>query len=147
MPRDLVETLAGGVVLAAAVAFLFYVNSARDGVGLNDSYELYAQFGRADGLGPGSEVRLAGVQIGAVREVVIDYQSYRADVRMQIHGEALVPEDSAAQIRGEGLFGGSYVSVEAGASDEMLVAGDRFAITVGAVDLVDLLGRAISGGE
>lgn len=147
MPRDLLETVAGGVVLAAAVAFLVYVNSARDGVSLSDSYELHAQFGRADGLGPGSEVRLAGVRIGAVRDIAIDYRSYRADVRMQIQGDALVPEDSAAQIRGEGLFGGSYVSVEPGASDEMLAAGDRFAVTVGAVDLVDLLGRAISRGE
>lgn len=147
MPRDLLETMAGGVVLAAAVAFLLYVNSGRDAISLDESYDLHAQFGRADGLAPGSEVRLAGVRIGAVRDVAIDYQSYRADVRMEIQGEARVPEDSAAQIRGEGLFGGSYVSVEPGASDEMLAAGDRFAITVGAVDLIDLLGRAIAGGE
>ena len=147
MSRDYLETAVGGLVLAAAVGFLLYVNGIREGSAGDGSYELVAYFGRANGLAVGSEVRLAGVRIGSVREVRIDYDRYQAEVRMEVAAASRIPEDSAAQVRGDGLFGGSYIGVEPGASDEMLDAGEVFAFTQGAVDLVDLLGRVVAGGE
>ena len=147
MSRDYLETAVGGLVLAAAVGFLLYVNDIRGGSAEDGTYELVAYFGRANGLAVGSEVRLAGVRIGSVREVRIDYDRYQAEVRMEVAAASRIPEDSTAQIRGDGLFGSSYIGVVPGGSDEMLDTGEVFSVTQGAVDLVDLLGRAVAGGE
>ncbi len=146
MRRDLVETIVGALVIVAAVGFLVYVNQASGVANQSGGFELTASFRKAGGLSPGSEVRLAGVRIGSVREIQIDYERYRADVRFQIAGTAKIPEDSSAEIQAEGLFGGTYISIVPGASTEFLGPGDSFEITRGSVDFLDLLGKAVGSG-
>lgn len=145
--REAFEIITGGVVLAAAVLFLVYVGNLSGGQAGSDGYALSAKFGRSGGLQAGDEVRLAGVRIGAVRSVNVDYQDYRAAVGLEIERDASIPEDSIAEIRMDGLFGGAYLSVVPGAADEVLGDGDEFLATRSAVDLVDLIGRTISRSE
>lgn len=144
--RDWVEVAVGGIVFAAAVLFLVYVNAVADGSNAGDRYELVASFGAANGIAAGSDVRIAGVRIGSVRAVEIDYDRYRAEVRMQVSTVAQIPEDSSAEVRADGLFGGSYISVVPGASDRMLADGETFEHTLGSVDLIEILGRAFTSG-
>ncbi len=140
MRKDLAETVAGAVVLAVAAAFLVYIASFAGSAG-GSGYELAATFPRADGIARGSEVRLAGVRIGSVRSVAVDPGTYLAEARLEIHSELEIPEDSSAEIRSDGLLGGSYVDIVPGAEDAMLAAGDSFAFTRGSVSLLDLVGR------
>ncbi len=148
MRRDLAETLVGAAVLAVAVVFLFYINTVTGGTGAAH-YELNATFPRADGLGAGSEVRLAGVRVGTVRSIRVDPDTYLAEARIEIQSDLLVPEDSSAEIRADGLLGGSFVAIVPGAEDAMLSEGESFAFTQGSVSLMDLIGRFIvnSGTE
>ena len=142
MRRDLAETLVGAAVLAVAVVFLFYINTFAGGTGAAH-YELGATFPRADGLGAGSEVRLAGVRVGTVRSIMVDPNTYLAEARIEIQSDLRIPEDSSAEIRADGLLGGSFVAIVPGAEDAMLSEGESFAFTQGSVSLMDLIGRFI----
>lgn len=140
--REFLEIVTGGVVLAVAAAFLVYLNLASAG-SASDGYELTASFSRVDGVSPGDDVRLVGVRVGSVSGVEIDYENYRARIRLSIDESAVIPDDSVAEIRSDGLLGGAYVSILPGASEVYLAPGEAFGFTRGAVDFIDLLGKAV----
>lgn len=144
--REFLEIVTGGVVLAAAAAFIVYLNVGGGGGG-SGGYGLTASFSRVDGVVAGDDVRLVGVRVGSVEGVDIDYERYRASVRLSIEEDVRIPDDSVAEIRSDGLLGGGYVSILPGASEINLADGEAFGFTRGAVDFIDLLGKAVGGGS
>lgn len=148
MRSNIVETWIGVLVLAVAGAFLFYGYSTADMGGPRDGYPLSGKFGRVDGISVGTDVRLAGVKIGAVSEVALDSETYQADLTLSIREDVEIPEDSVAKVSLDGLLGGAHISIEPGGSDLYLQPGDEFFITQGSVDFIGLATRAFlsSGG-
>lgn len=144
--REFIEIVTGAVVLAAAAAFIVYLNFNSGGGG-GDGYRLTANFNSVDGVSVGDDVRLVGIRVGSVDSVHVDYDSFRASVRFSIEDGVLIPEDSIAKIRSDGLLGGGYVSILPGGSDEYLAAGDEFALTRGAVDFLEVLSTFAGGGN
>lgn len=146
MKHNLVETLMGAVVLAAAGFFLFfaYTNTSMRTV---QGYELTARFDRVDGLVNGADVRLSGIKVGTVVAQELDPHSYSAIVRMQINPSVHLPEDTFARITSSGLLGSNYLALSPGGSDIMLEPGEEIIETQGAVDLLTLLSKFASGGS
>lgn len=141
------ETLIGAAVLAAAAGFLVYAGRTADiGPSTGDRYELTAAFRKAEGLTVGGDVRVAGVKVGTVRSLELDQETYRAVATLAIEDEVKLPEDSDAAILTEGLLGGTYVGITPGGSEFDLEPGDEIMFTQGSVNLMDLVGRAITGG-
>lgn len=147
MANNAAEALIGAAVLAAAGGFLVYAAQTADlGVSGGDRYELTAAFRKAEGLTVGGDVRVAGVKVGAITDLTLDAATYRAVATLSIDRGIKLPEDSDAAIAVEGLLGGAYVAVTPGGSEFMLEPGDEIAYTQGSVNLLDLVGKAISGG-
>jgi phospholipid/cholesterol/gamma-HCH transport system substrate-binding protein len=90
-------------------------------------------------------VRIAGVKVGTIRALDLDTETYRAVAQLEIDSDVRLPDDSDASILSEGLLGGSYVSITPGGSDLYLADGDEVMFTQGSVNLLDLVGAAISG--
>lgn len=146
MANNAAEALIGAVVLAAAGGFLAYAARTADlGLSRGDSYELTAAFRKAEGLVVGGDVRVAGVKVGTISNLSLDNATFRAVARMAIDKDVKLPEDSDAAIAVEGLLGGAYVAITPGSSDFMLEPGAEVVYTQGSVNLLDLVGRAISG--
>ncbi|MFQ5562657.1 MAG: MlaD family protein [Parvularculaceae bacterium] len=146
----ILETLVGIVVVAVAALFLAYAYSMSDKDFGRGAYTLDAVFGRVDGVTVGSEVRIAGVRVGAVSGHSLDTKTYEARLKMNIDAKVPVPEDSIAKIVSDGLLGGAHVAIEPGASDIMLEDGEVITITQGSVDLLGLAMKAFtenSGGD
>jgi phospholipid/cholesterol/gamma-HCH transport system substrate-binding protein len=145
MANSAAETLIGAAVLVVAGGFLAYASRTADiGVG-GGAYDLVASFRKADGVTVGGDVRISGVKVGSVREMALDPETYRARVVVSIREGVLVPEDSAATIASDGLLGGAHVAIQPGGAEFMLEPGDEFEFTQGSVNILDLVGRAISG--
>lgn len=136
------EVLTGAVVLLVAAGFLGYAvaHSGRTAV---SGYTLFAKFDHIDGLGVGSDVRLAGVKVGTVDTERIDPQSFQAVVEFSVRDDIKLPKDSAAIITSESLLGGKYLSLQAGGDEAMLQPGQTVTITQGSVSLEELLGKFI----
>jgi len=147
MSRPLVETLMGAVVLVVAIGFTAVAWRAT-GQASGGGYELHASFLRVGGLQSGADVRVGGVKIGSVSEIALDPKSYEAELTLTIDEAYRLPIDSEAQIKAEGLMGGNFVDLSPGAEDAMLEPGARIERTQSAVDIQDLIGRAIfSAGD
>lgn len=146
MAGSAAETLIGAVVLAAAGGFLVYAANSVDVGVARGSYEVVAEFRKAEGLSPGGDVRIAGVKVGTVSRMSLDPTTYKAVVGLSIDAGVKIPEDTAAKITASGLLGDNFVALDPGASEYMLEAGDAIQFTQGSVNLLDLAGRMVQGG-
>ncbi len=145
MAANMREIIAGGIVIIAALAFAIY---ARQSTGLavagGNSYELRASFRSLNGISVGTDVRLAGVKIGAVTKIRLNSETYRADTTFSI-GEGLkIPDDSAVVVASEGLLGGNFIEIIPGGSLFYLEPGDEIMDTQGAVSLISLLMKFVT---
>jgi len=148
MAENTTEVLVGGVVLAAAIGFAVYgAQVAGLGGGGADQYPLTASFRSLEGVSVGTDVRLAGVKVGTVTDVALNPDTYRADTTVTLRSTTQVPDDSAIIISSEGLLGGNFVEIVPGGSPFYFESGDEIVDTQGAVSLVSLLLKFVSGGE
>lgn len=142
MKRNVVETLLGAFVLVVAISFFAFGYNKAD-VGTSEGYEVTANFSSIGGLRPGDDVQISGVKVGAVKNVELDSQTFLARVTLAIEDGINLPTDTAALISSESLLGGLYLSLEPGADEETLKAGDRIQYTQAPQNLEQLLGQFI----
>jgi len=140
------ETLIGAAVVAIVIALLavFYV-FGHSGPGAG--YEINARLSKVDGLGIGTEVRLAGIKVGSVTALDLDPKNYLVTVHMRVQDEIKVPTDSSLMINSAGLLGTPYLSITPGGDDTMIASGGAIENTqsVNATDIMSLVGRFATG--
>ena len=147
MSENKAEVALGAVVLAIAIGFVVYLSQSTGLTMGGDSYKIRAGFRTAEGISVGTDVRLAGVKIGAVQDLSLNSETYRAEAVLAIQNDVLIPDDSALTITSEGLLGGHFVEVMPGASFDYLADGGEIIDTQGSVSLVTLLMKFVSGGS
>lgn len=147
MTHNTTEVLVGGAVLAAAVAFAVYAGQATGLARSSSGYELAASFRSLEGVTVGTDVRLAGVKIGTVTAVTLNPETYRADTRFTVSRGIEIPDDSAIAVSSEGLLGGNFVEIVPGGSDFHFTPGDEILDTQGAVSLITLLLKFVTGSD
>ena len=146
MSRNYVETLLGAAVLAVALGFLAWAYGRSD-AGDPGGYTLRAKFDRVDGLETGGDVRISGIKVGRVLAQELDSATFRAQVTFSVRNGIELPADSSAAIVSSGLLGGKYLSVVPGGEDRILADGGEINLTQSSVNLEDLIGRYIFGGQ
>ncbi|WP_323763347.1 outer membrane lipid asymmetry maintenance protein MlaD [Marinovum sp.] len=147
MSENKAEVLVGGAVLAVALGFLVYAGQAAGLAQGSQGYPLQASFRSLEGVQVGTDVRLAGVKIGAVTEVALNAETFRADTVFSVAEGIRIPDDSAVVIAQEGLLGGNFVEIVPGGSPFYFEPGQEMEDTQGAVSLISLLLKFVSGGE
>lgn len=145
MSHNTTEVLVGGAVLAGALAFAIYAGQATGLSANTGGYELNASFRSLEGVGVGTDVRLAGVKIGAVTKVELNPETYRADTRFSVQDGIEVPDDSAVIVASEGLLGGNFVEIVPGGSPFYFEPDSEIEDTQGAVSLISLLIKFVAG--
>ncbi|WP_370283418.1 outer membrane lipid asymmetry maintenance protein MlaD [Pseudooceanicola sp.] len=147
MAENSTEVLVGGAVLALAVGFGIYAAQVAGISGGGAGYPLTASFRSAEGIQVGTDVRLAGVKVGSVTGVDLDTETYRAVTTFTVQDGVQVPDDSAVLVSSEGLLGGNFIEISPGGSPFYLAPGDEVVDTQGAVSLISLLLKYVSGGS
>ncbi len=144
LKENIVEALAGIVVLALAVWFLVFALGRTGGGGGGDYYALTARFPNAAGISVGSDVRVSGLKVGTVTSQKLDPASYQALVTLTVNSQIALPLDTSAAITSEGLLGGNYIELIPGGDSEELMPGDEIIDTQGSTDLMGLIGSVIN---
>lgn len=140
------EIFIGAAVLAVAVGFLLFLfQSTGMNFGNSGRYDITASFRSAQGISVGSDVRLAGVKVGTVSSIDLDSQTFRAITTLSLADDVQIPDDSAVVVSTEGLLGGTFVEIVPGGSPFNVAEGDEIVDTQGAVSLVNLLLKFVTG--
>lgn len=136
--------LGGAVVLTGAVALvLSQSGSASKGGG----YELIARFGSIDGVGTGTKILLAGIQVGTVVRRTYEPDRQRARIVMSMRGDIEIPLDTAAMIVSGGLMGNKYIKLQPGGDIEMMQDGDVFEYVQDSIIFEEILEKVILNAE
>nr|WP_319948300.1 outer membrane lipid asymmetry maintenance protein MlaD [uncultured Shimia sp.] len=141
------EITVGAAVVAVAIGFLVYAGQVSGFSGSTTEYPLTASFRTLQGVGVGTDVRLAGVKIGAVTDINLNPQTFRAETEFSVLNGIELPDDSSVVIASEGLLGGNFVEIVPGGSAFDLEPGDEVMNTQSAVSLISLLMKFVTGGD
>lgn len=132
----------------AALAFLATQTTSLAGYRAGDTYQLSARFANIGQLRERAPVKLAGVTIGSVQAIDLDPVTLDAVVTVAVDSRyAELPDDSSLSIFTSGLLGDQFVAVRPGGSPEFLRDGDEFLLTESSVQLEELIGKYLIGGE
>ena len=113
----------------------------------NETYAVSARFTSISGLKEGSQVELAGVNVGKVSRIELDPAEYEAVVHMDIDKAVELQDDSIASIRTSGIIGDKFVKLTPGGSDVILGSGDEIEETESSISLEELVSKYIFEGE
>ncbi len=147
MSENKTEVFVGGAVVVLAIFFSFYLFQTSGLSTGSGNYPVYASFRSVEGVRVGTDVRLAGVKIGAVTRIELNRDTYEAKSTLSIEKDIKIPDDSSLTITSEGLLGGNFVEVVPGMSEDYLQSGDEIIDTQGSVSLIQLMMRYVSGGK
>lgn len=146
MSEHTTEVLTGAGVLAVAAGFLIYMAQVGGiGGGSTGDATYTASFRSVEGVGVGTDVRLAGVKVGAVLDMELDPATFRAETVLSVDPAIQLPEDTAVIISSEGLLGGSFVELLPGGSAFTLDPGSEIVDTQSSISIVQLLLKFVSG--
>ena len=140
MKINFLDAFLGFTVLFITGLFLFYVYITLDTkLFKSDDFRLHARFENIDGIVTGSKVKLSGVNIGTVKSISLEPESYYAFITMNFDKKFSFPDDTEASVQLEGLLGGSYISILPGGSDVMLLNDQEILYTQGSTSLLNLM--------
>lgn len=159
MRESIFETMVGlGVLIVAGVFLWFGLARGAENGPTGEVVELGARFSSAATIDRGTDVRMAGVKIGTVREVALDRDRAEALVTLAVDAEILpLGDGTSARVQSEGLLGGAYINIEpAEGFGEILACGDgeqlfgetgcgEILYAQGSVDLMTLFASFASG--
>ncbi len=78
----------------------------------NDAVSFMATFNYAEGINNNSDVKIAGIKVGKVEEII--FSSDGVIVNGFINREYEIPEDSIVKIKSDGIFGRKALFIEPG---------------------------------
>jgi len=108
-------------------------------------YALDARFKSAAGVKTGSQIEIAGVQVGQVGSIQFDPKRQMALVQLKIQKNIVLTDDVIASVKTSGLIGDRYIKLTPGGSDLVLKPGDQITETESAIDFEELISKYVFG--
>jgi phospholipid/cholesterol/gamma-HCH transport system substrate-binding protein len=146
--REYITGSIAAAVLVLVLVLLFTAISNRGGATAEspDALTLTASYGRADGVFVGTPVRVAGVNVGTVKAASLDADR-RAVLTFGIAQAINLPDDTAAIIETDGVFGSKYIELVPGGTEDMLKPGARMSYTQDSVIIEDLIALIVQRAQ
>jgi len=134
-----------GVFLILGILALGYLSIKLGRVSFlgGGGYVVIVDFPSVGGLKAGSNVEIAGVEIGRVESIGL--YDYQARVTLRLTGDVKLQEDSIASIKTKGLIGEKYVRISPGGSEKIIPPGGKIREVEAPVDFEELLSKYIFG--
>jgi phospholipid/cholesterol/gamma-HCH transport system substrate-binding protein len=139
-----------GLFVLLGFASLMFLTTQLPSSGLKlaaakSGYHITAAFDNVGDLKVGSPVTMAGVNLGEVESIRIDWNTYKAVVGIRIDTRYdKIPDDSDASIQTQGLLGGKYIGIGPGGSETFLKQGSQITLTQSALVLENLINKFFS---
>ena len=126
-------TMVGAITVLIAIVAVFLAYNANTGLPFVPTYRISAQVPNANTLVPSNEVRIGGVRVGLVENVVpVQHEdgstSARLDLKLDDEVREL-PEDSTVIVRSRSALGLKYLEIKQGTSEEGIPEGSVMSLS------------------
>ncbi len=134
--------LVGAVTILVVIVAVFLAYNANNGLPFVSTYDLKAKVPNANALVKNNEVRVGGVRVGVVREVVpVQLGGGRVAAELSLRLDKSVeplPVDSTISIRPKSALGLKFLQLTRGDSSEDFEAGDTIPLKAYTPEPVDI---------
>jgi len=134
--------LVGAVTVLVVIVAVFLAYNANNGLPFVSTYNLKAVVPNADALVEGNEVRVGGVRVGIVKEVVpIEAEDGEVAAELTLSLDKSVeplPVDSTITVRPKSALGLKFLQVTPGESERSFAAGETIPVTAATPEPVDI---------
>lgn len=132
------ELRVGVLMIVALLVFAWMSMRIGSLSGLGSSVEVTVVFDDAAGLVPDAAVKVAGVQVGTVRRLDVDFD--KAVATLALRRSAEIRQDVRAQVRARSLLGEKYVALTPRTEDAPLMEdGGRIEFVAPSIEIDDLV--------
>ncbi|HBO68715.1 MAG TPA: hypothetical protein DD658_00565 [Deltaproteobacteria bacterium] len=133
------EAKVGIFVLLGLVVLTYFTFRVSKWGGIGEQgYKLTVDFETAAGLEPKANVKMAGVPVGKLEEILL--VENRARLVLRVQDGVRIPVDSIASIQTQGLLGEKYVEILPGRNaEQFLPEGGRVANTIPPANLDEII--------
>jgi len=100
----------------------------------NNFYTVYTYFDTITGIEKNSPVKLAGMKIGRVEEILQDEKRKKIKIVMKINNQYKISADATAKLQMENIMGAKHISISFGKSETYLKNEDY----IKSVDEIDI---------
>lgn len=146
MKKAGIEIAVGTFILIGILGMTYIsVNLGQVNFFEQNNYTLTATFTSATGLKPNTNVEIAGVKIGTVKN--IELEDYQAKVTLAINSDVEIQDDAIASIRTKGILGENFVEILPGGSDIVLAPNETIFDTEPSFDLLSVVKNLMVGDE
>jgi phospholipid/cholesterol/gamma-HCH transport system substrate-binding protein len=118
--RNTLETRLGIFVVLAAIAAVVIIEIVGGIEQFQRGYRVSATFNAVQDLQKGARVKMVGVEVGRVDDIILDATNNKVIVAMKLRKNAAVRTDSVATIKFTGLMGQNFVSLNFGSRNAPL---------------------------
>jgi phospholipid/cholesterol/gamma-HCH transport system substrate-binding protein len=132
----------------AALAYLATQTTSIANYSQGASYAIKARFTNVGQLKLRAPVKIAGVRVGTVSDIKLEPDKLDALVTLSLDQRFnQIPDDSAAAVFTSGLLGDQYVALQPGGSPDVFKEGDEVVLTQSSMQLEELIGKYLVGGD
>ncbi|HLB40998.1 MAG TPA: MlaD family protein, partial [Candidatus Babeliales bacterium] len=103
------------VALGILGSMAYYLGVFRFDLKLFNTY--YAHFQDASGLDDKAHVKIAGVKVGWVDDVILEDHGGKVRIKLMIRNQYLLHHDAQVTIRQESLLGSKYIDITPGSAE------------------------------
>jgi len=133
--KNSLETRLGLFVAVFVIATFFVMFIVGGFERFQGGMQVEALFKSAQELKPGDRVKMAGVEVGKVDQILLDPEHNKVRVVMRLKADAPVKTDTIARIQFAGLMGQNFVALEFGSEKSPLATEGTQLSTVEQPDL------------
>jgi phospholipid/cholesterol/gamma-HCH transport system substrate-binding protein len=144
MKRFDLDFLTGLFVIFGILCMAYLsVNLAKKEILGGSGYNVVAFFSNISGLRLGSQVEIAGVEVGRVKK--IELENYQAKLTIRLNKDVIIQEDAIVSIKTKGLIGDKYVQITPGGSDKIVKKGEKIRETQDTFDIENAISQFMFG--
>ena len=108
-----------------------------------NTFMLESSFFDIGSLKVGSDVKIKGVEVGVVNEILLNPESFMAIVKTSYQNKINIPTDSSFKISNNGFIGSPYIEISLGSSSDFLNNNDETLNNIDAISLEKIINNFI----
>ena len=138
-----IEFVLGLIILLISFFALITIISKIDIFESSKSFELESSYFDIGTLQIGSDVKINGVKVGVVDNILLNPKTYMAIVKTSYDYDINIPSDSSFKISNNGFIGSPYVEISLGSSNVFLQNKDSTENNIDAISLEEIINNFI----
>ena len=137
------EFILGLLILVLCISIFIYYSSKLSFLNKSNSFALKSDFFDIGNLQVGSDVKINGVIVGEVGEILLNSENYMAIVETSYFNHYEIPLDSTFKIAENGFLGSPYIEIILGSSSDILSNNEFTLNNIDAISLEEIINSFI----